>query len=204
MTEPTVVQDPFPCPRPGRETARRPQERVAPGSDRLRFVPFRVPSSSAPALRLSAQSNTCPEFPPSSRHRRSRPLAAQAATPALCSALRLSQPLGGLLRPRLHGLVPSRNHVQGSSRTGASPSVQRPSLVGKNCPHAVVRSALTAPERATATLGILDFEAFFHTKMRCSGSAINLPFARSPLRVPPPPGLAHPRSGPRLPVAIRS
>jgi hypothetical protein len=40
--------------------------------------------------------------------------------------------------------------------------------------------------------------------MRCSGSAINLPFARSPLRVPPPPGLAHPRSGPRLPVAIRS
>jgi hypothetical protein len=145
-----------------------------------------------------------PGFRPSSRYHRARPLDTEVPKLPLRSAHRLSQPLDGLLRPQLRGLVPSRSHVQGSSRTGASPSVQRPSLVGKNCPHAVVRSALTAPERATATLGILDFEAFFHTKKRLSGSVINLPFVRSPLRVPPPPGLAHPRSGPRLPVAIRS
>jgi hypothetical protein len=60
-----------------------------------------------------------------------------------------------LLRPRLRGLVPSRNHVQGSSRPGASPSAQRPSLVGKLCPHAVVCSALTTqkqlPRSASST-----------------------------------------------------
>jgi hypothetical protein len=164
-------------------------------SEFLRFCSRSIPFGSEHYL---------PGFRPSSRYHRARPLDTAAPTLPLRSALRLSQPLGGLLRPRLCGLVPSRNHVQGSSRPGVSPSVQLPSLVGKNCPLAVVCSALTAPERATATLGILDFEAFFHTKKRFSGSVISLPFVRSPLRAPPPPGLAHPRSGPRLPATIRS
>jgi len=36
----------------------------------------------------------------------------------------LSQPLDGLLRHRLHGLVSSRGHVQGSLRPGVSPDPQ--------------------------------------------------------------------------------
>jgi hypothetical protein len=96
-----------------------------------------------------------PGFRPSSRYHRVRPLSTGVPKLPLRSAHRLSQPLGGLLRPRLRGLVPSRNHVQGSSRPGASPSVQRPSLVGKNCPLAVVRSALTTrrqlPRSASST-----------------------------------------------------
>jgi hypothetical protein len=131
---------------PGRETASRPQERVAPGSDYLRFVPFRVPSSSTPAPHLSEQSTAYLEFPPSSRHRRSRPLRAQAAKPTLCSALRFSQPLDGLLRPRLHGLVSSRNHVQGSARSGASRLLQPAHLIGDPCPPAVGPATLIVPK----------------------------------------------------------
>jgi hypothetical protein len=77
----TLVSDPFPCPKAGRKTTSRPQDRDDPGSDYLRFVPFRVPSFPAPALHLSAKSTTYPEFPPSSRHRLGRPLHVRAATP---------------------------------------------------------------------------------------------------------------------------
>jgi len=52
---------------------------------------------------------------------------ARAPNLSLRSALRFSQPRGGLLRRRFRGPVSSRSHVQGSSlrRPGASPVPQR-------------------------------------------------------------------------------
>jgi len=40
-------------------------------------------------------------------------ISAIGTQPTACSALRLSQPLGGFLRLRFRGLIPSRSHVQG-------------------------------------------------------------------------------------------
>jgi hypothetical protein len=48
-----------------------------------------------------------------------------------------------------HGLVSSRNHVQGSSRSGASPSVQPPSVSGGACPHAVATPIAHRPSTAS-------------------------------------------------------
>jgi hypothetical protein len=99
-----------------------------------------------PLRTYSVQSNAYPEFLPSSRHRRGRPLHARVAKPTLCSALRFSQPLDGLLRPRLHGLVSSRNHVQGSARPGASRLLQPARLIGDPCPPAVGPTTLIIPK----------------------------------------------------------
>jgi hypothetical protein len=46
--------------------------------------------------------------------------------------------------PRLHGLVSSRSHVQGSSRSGASPSAQPPSLSRGSAPLPLFHQTLAA------------------------------------------------------------
>lgn len=76
----------------------------------------------------------CLGFRPHRDFTEKRPLSAKVPGPSLRSALRLSQPLGGLLRSSARRLVSSRCHVQGSSRSGASPSPQPPSLVGRSLP----------------------------------------------------------------------
>ena len=69
----------------------------------------------------------------------------------LRSALRFSQPLGGLLRRRFRGLVSSRSHVQGSSRAvqGFLPIRSGSRLVDGPCPLAVRPLALTGDPAAT-------------------------------------------------------
>jgi hypothetical protein len=122
----------------------------------------------------------------------------------LRSARRFSQPLGGLLRRRLRGLVSSRSHVQGSLHNavqGFLPTHSGTRFVTGPCPHAVDPCALTGDPAATCS--DLDFEAFFCGAMRSFESVISLPVRRSPLRLLPPAG---PRSTTVNPVprAIRS
>jgi hypothetical protein len=150
---------------------------------RCRALPTRVPSlfAASPGPSTRHESSHAPAtFRPQafSASRRLTP----APTSRACS---IPQP-----RP---GFLPSRGF---SLRAATFP--RREELPPCRCP------LCAHYPKAAATLGILDFEALFHTKKRFSGSVINLPFVRSPRRVPPPPGLAHPRFGPRLPVVIRS
>jgi len=97
----------------------------------------------------------------------------------LCSVLRFSQPLDGLLRLRFCGLVSSRYHVQGFrsgvwSRTAAVPARRRPV---PPCP-------LRAPAHRLPGCHIrtLSFEALIRGAMRSSKSVVGLRRRRSPLR----------------------
>jgi hypothetical protein len=93
---------------------------------------------------------------PSSRHglRESTRLPGTIARPgpsrasprcSLRSAHRLSQPLGGLLLPRLCGLVSCRCHVQGFSLQGVSLSASLTRLIAWPCPLAVTASPARSP-----------------------------------------------------------
>lgn len=151
---------------------------------RCRALPTRVPSlfaaSSGPSTRhgsAHAPATFRPQVFSTSRRFAPVPTSRACSIPQTTSRVHPVQ-----------GFLPPCSDLPSSGRTAPMP------LFAPRSP----------PLRAAATLGILDYEAFFHTKKRFSGSAINLTFARSPLRVPPPPGLAHPRSGPRFPTVIRS
>jgi hypothetical protein len=97
---------------------------------RIGFI-LRCRLSSSEFLRPRARpfGHCCPGFLPSSRHHRRRLHTWDFQAP-LRSVLGFSQPLDGLLRHRLCGLVSSRSHVQGSpfrvfSRSAAPPSRRR-------------------------------------------------------------------------------
>jgi hypothetical protein len=104
---------------------------------------YPVPSGSAPRAHpllvyalLRVPSHLCPPGPfrnralptigfgPSLRHHRARQLEHETPIASRRSVHRLSQPLDGLLRISACELVSSRSHIQGSSRSGASLSVQ--------------------------------------------------------------------------------
>jgi len=119
----------------------------------------------------------------------------------LRSVLRFLQPLDGLRRPRLRGLIASRCHVQGFHRSGGSPDPQPHRLVTGSCPRAVVLRALTG--KPAATLGGLDFEALLRGPMRSSRQGVSLPRGRSPLRLSPPSGPGSPVVSP-VPRVLRS
>jgi hypothetical protein len=101
-----------------------------------------------------------------------------------------------LLRRRLHGLVSSRSHVQGSCSAvqGVLPIRSGSRLVAGPCLHAVGPYALTGDPAATRAA--LDFEASFCGAMRSFGSVFSLPVRRSPLRLPPPSGSRSTTLGP--------
>jgi hypothetical protein len=108
------------------------------------------------------------------------------STPSLCSVLRLSQPLDGLLRFRCCGLISSHCHYQGSSVQGFLPlrSPCSSSLLGAPMPLACIRS----PASRLLLLQGPNSEALLHETMRSSGSVFTLPFGRSLLRISPPSG----------------
>jgi hypothetical protein len=95
-----------------------------------------------------------------------QPLAREAPSLTLRSALRLSQPLDGLLRTHARGLVSSRCHVQGSARSRASLSAQPPCLVDRSLPPCRLLRATLARLAPAATRTNLDFEASIRAKMR--------------------------------------
>ena len=78
----------------------------------LPILPFRVPSLIRPPQNFRPGAYL-PGFRPSSRLHRQRLLTAASTQLLLRSVLRFSQPLDGLLRYQLSGLVSSRCHVQG-------------------------------------------------------------------------------------------
>lgn len=108
-----------------------------------------------------------------------------AVRPQVFSTSRRFAPLfdfAGLLRPAATSRVlPSR----GFSRSTAVPARRR------SVPPCRCRPNTHRPKPA-ATLERLDFEALLREPMRSSGLVFSLPLGRSPLRVPPPSGSAHP------------
>jgi hypothetical protein len=99
---------------------------------------------------------------------------------------------------RLRGLVPSRSHVQGCRRSGASLPAQPAASSAARAPVPLSSRALTGPCPAVRfrappaagchTRGCLDFEAFLRAGQRCVRFGVSLPAARSPLRFSSPPG----------------
>lgn len=85
--------------------------------------------------------------------------------PALRSVLRFSQPLDVLLRDRACRLIPSRNHVQGHSRSGGFSPRAATCSSSDGVPPPLVQTQLTDLRRLP--LGpVLDFEAFIHARPR--------------------------------------
>ena len=119
----------------------------------LPILPYRVPSLIH--LPQNFRPGAClPGFRPSSRHHRQRLLSAASTQLLLRSVLRFSQPLDGLLRYQLSGLVSSRCHVQGLfpvqgvlSPHGDLPSSGRLTSVLVQVPHAdrLAPAATAAP-----------------------------------------------------------
>ena len=150
---------------------------------------FGVPSPFLLAARLRAA--VLPGFRPSSRHHRKRPLVRESPSipasfrPQVFSTSRRLAPLSTLRvycapQPR-PGFSPSR----GFSRSTAVPTRRR------SVPPCRCRPNTHRPKPA-AMLERLDFEALLREPMRSSGLGFSLPLGRSPLRVPPPSGSAHP------------
>jgi len=96
-----------------------------------------------------------------------------APTLPLRSVHRFSQPLDGLLRLRIRGLVSSRCHVQGSSSVqGLLPLHSGTRLVIEPCLLAVAARPLAGDPAAVSAPP--DFEALFRAPKRSSGSGFNL------------------------------
>lgn len=114
---PTVDPSPNPVTALLDDRSRCVSRRVHPPSSCL---PFRVPSLVSRPV-LSAGALPVAGSPPSSRRHRGSVHCSRGFHPPLCSALRLSQPLGGFLRSRFYGLVASRCHVQGFTVQGVLP-----------------------------------------------------------------------------------
>jgi len=132
-----------------------------------------------------------------------QPLTAERSTSPLRTALRFSQPLDGLIRRPALGLVSSRSHVQGSSRSGASPPVQQCFLLESRLPPRRSARESSPTEvgcrtRAPRHRGLNPHEAAL---LR---TGINHPATRSPLRVPFPPGAPLSRRELQFPGAIHS
>jgi hypothetical protein len=127
---------------------------------------------------------------------------AGSATSPLRSALRLSQPLGGLLRSaasRAYSIPqprPGYLSSRGFSLRAATLAFTR------SCPLAIGPPDARRP-RTTSTSGDLDFEAFIHTEQRCFGLVLPAPSLAPLVEFCPPPGF-QPRPTRQLPGPIRS
>jgi hypothetical protein len=129
-------------------------------------------------------------FVPSSRHQsKAATFVRRASHAPLRSVLRFSQPPDGFFRSRPRGLIPSRCHVQGYLRSGASLPPQPPFLIGKSLPPC--RCCFAAPTHGPTFAGSpvspratpLGFEAFICVRPRSSSPVIHLAQGRSPLRI---------------------
>ena len=137
----------------------------------LPILPFRVPSLIRPPQNFRPGAYL-PGFRPSSRLHRQRLLTAASTQLLLSSVLRFSQPLDGLLRYQLSGLVSSRCHVQGfASRSRRSLFTRRPSLVRKTDLHAG-SSTFAHRFAPAATSALASFEASFRVKQRSRRCAV--------------------------------
>jgi hypothetical protein len=140
------------------------------------------------AARLRA--TVLPGFRPSSRHHRKRPLVREFPfSRYVPSSGFLNLPTGysafdfaGLLHPAATSRVPPS---RGFSRSTAVPTRRR------SVPPCRCRPNTHRPKPAAA-LERLDFEALLREPIRSSGLVFSLPRGRSPLRLPPPSGSAHP------------
>jgi hypothetical protein len=158
---------------------------------------FGAPSPILPALSFRTDLDLPGSFSRfATSHRRSH-ITREVSQSPLRSALRFSQPLGGLLRTCARGPIPSRCHVPGSFCSRASHPAQPPFLLGRSLPPcrccAVASRAPSAFAENTALPRAtpLGFEAFIHARPRSASPVIHLARSRSlpqfsPLRVSSP------------------
>jgi len=151
-----------------------------------RFILSRGHSSSE-CLQLGARSylsmRALPaRIPALSRHHCTASTYARGSKSSLRSALRCSQPLGGLLRCAAHGLVSSRSRAQGSSPFEglSTPRSDRLSS-SSSAPSPLPRDASPASE--WPAFSSLDLEAFIHAGPRAVRLVVSRPPGRSLLRI---------------------
>jgi len=162
---------------------------------------FRVPSPRLLAPRSFDPSFTLPRFLAlfATSPERS-PFFAGAPTPPLRSVLRFSQPLDGFLRAPARRPLSSRCHVQGLSRSGASPPAQPPFLFGRSLPPGRWTHSHSPAYAGSPRDSALDFEAFIcagprSLRRRYSPRRASLPSSGSS-----PPGSSPPTAGRSLPT----
>ena len=130
-----------------------------------------------------------------------QPLMREDPSLTLCSVLRLSQPLDGLLRTHARGLISSRCHVQGSARSRTSLSAQPPCLIDRSLPPCRSSAHRSPGLRPRPPRTNVDFEASIRAKMRSlepSYSPNSRPLPSSSFS---PPGPPFPPEPPAYPAA---
>jgi hypothetical protein len=142
-----------------------------PGHSPLRQSPLQSSFDSTTALVFRRKASTYQGFCPHRDITATRPLFARIPKSSLCSILRRSQPLDGLLRNAARELVSSHNRVQDSSRSGALP------LCTATLPHQEELppcrwDKARSPTNRLPQARPLDFEAFFHAESRVTRSAV--------------------------------
>jgi hypothetical protein len=161
-------------------------ELILPGATPLQSAFVRAPRRSPCDDRLHLPLG----FVPSSRHQsKAATFVRRASHAPLRSVLRFSQPRDGFFRSRPRGPIPSRSHVQGCLRSGASLPPQPPFLIEKSLPPC--RCCFAAPTHGPTFAGSpvspratpLGFEAFICVRPRSSSPVIHLAQGRSPLRI---------------------
>jgi len=121
--------------------------------------------------RLSTPATTYQGFCPLRDITTARLPNARVPDSSLCSVLRRSQPLDGLLRTVAWGLLSSPSRPEDPSRTGVSPlcaATLPPREELPPCRWREVRSPTSRLPRSSC----LDFEAFFHAESRVERSAV--------------------------------
>lgn len=134
---------------------------------------FRVPTLQSP-LAVFRHEHYLPGFLPSSRYDQAASTCRAGYPPTLCSVLRLSQPLDGLLRhltpPACFIRQPSPGFIpfRGFSLRAAT-LARREQLPPCRCPPSAQRP------RAMAAVGLLDYEVFIRTEKRFVGLVLPAP-----------------------------
>lgn len=110
--------------------------------------------------------HTCLDFSPSSRHHVCASTCLRGfPNPRIRSVLRFSQPLDGLLRTHVRGLISSRYHVQDSPVQGVLLSCSHLSSSERACPLAVIHGALITEVMSVRRAP--GCEASICTRVRC-------------------------------------
>jgi hypothetical protein len=153
------------------------------------LVPFLLFGASSPILPPSPFGAGCPAGASSLFAASTEGVHSTRELPGLSlrSALRLSQPLDGLLHLRLHGLISSRSHVQGCySVQGFLPIRSRPDSSPGDASMPFHDHPLTG--KPAATDDRLDFEALLCGAMRSSKRGLAASLVAPLYGFLPPPG----------------
>jgi len=155
---------------PNSRTVTRSRAERTSGHSPICWLLLRVPSTRPPPPPFGV-SATCQGLCPLRDMTSVRPRFARVPKSSLCSVLRRSQPLDGLLRSDARRLVSSRSRVQDVTRPGVSPLCTATLPRREELPPCRWREVRSPTNRLPQTRR-LDFEAFLRAESRVGSSAV--------------------------------